>query len=114
MYVRKEVRLHGRERKIEGLLEPGDKVLLIDDLITTGKNLVEALTLIRGEGGIIEDGLVLIDRQEGGVEKLKQMNMTIHSFMRVSELAKKLFDIGILEEKNYEEIVEQIKKSENL
>ncbi len=111
LYVRKEVKAHGRERRIEGLLKPGDKVLLIDDLITTGKNLIDALTSIRGEGGMIEDGLVLIDRQEGGIEKLKQMNVTIHSFMKVSELAKKLFDIGILDERNYEEILKQINES---
>lgn len=110
LYVRKEVKTHGRERRIEGLLEPGDKVLLIDDLITTGTNLIGALTSIRGEGGMIEDGLVLIDRQEGGIEKLKQINVTVHSFMKVSELARKLFDIGILDKYNYEEIMKQINK----
>ncbi len=84
---------------------------MIDDLITTGKNLIGALTSIRGEGGTIKDGLVLIDRQEGGVEKLKQMNVTVHSFMKISDLAKKLFDIGILDKYNYEEIMKQINES---
>jgi orotate phosphoribosyltransferase len=109
LYIRKEVRVHGRERRIEGLLEPGDKVLLIDDLITTGKNLVSAVNAIRGEGGIIEEGLVLIDRQEGGIKKLSEMNVRINFFIRVSELAKKLFDIDVLDERKYEEIMKQIK-----
>jgi orotate phosphoribosyltransferase len=109
LYVRKEVKMHGRERKIEGLLEPGDKVLLIDDLITTGKNLVSAVNAVRGEGGIIEKGLVLIDRQEGGIKQLRKMNVEINFFIRVSDLAKKLFDINVLDERKYEEIIKQIK-----
>ena len=109
LYIRKEVKTHGRERRIEGMLEPGDKVLLIDDLITTGKNLISAVNSIRGEGGIIEEGLVLIDRQEGGIKKLNQMNVRINFFIRVSELAKKLFDINVLDERKYEEIMKQIK-----
>jgi orotate phosphoribosyltransferase len=109
LYIRKEVKMHGRERKIEGLLEPGDKVLLIDDLITTGKNLVSAVNAVRGEGGIIEKGLVLIDRQEGGIKQLRQMNVEINFFIRVSDLAKKLFDINVLDERKYEEIIKQIK-----
>lgn len=108
--VRKEAKEHGRKRRIEGLLEPGDKILLIDDLITTGKNMIEAVNSIRSEGGIVEKGLALIDRQESGVEKLKEMNVTVHTFMHVSELAKKLLDIGILDGDKYKDIIEQIKE----
>jgi len=106
--------MHGRERRIEGLLEPGDKILLIDDLITTGKNLIDAVNAIRSEGGVVEESLVLIDRQEGGVRNLNQMSVNVHFFIKVSELAKKLFDINVLDEKNYEEIMKQIKNKKKI
>jgi orotate phosphoribosyltransferase len=61
--------LHGRERKIEGILMPGNRVLLVDDLITTGLSLKKAATAIRAEGGVVTDALVLLDREEGGKER---------------------------------------------
>src|SRR5881398_801534 len=66
VYVRKEVKHHGREKMVEGLLVPGDRVLLVDDVITTGHNILAALQTLRAEGGVIEDALVLVDREEGG------------------------------------------------
>ena len=50
LYVRKEIKLHGRERRVEGILAPGDKVILLDDLVTTGKTLANAAEAIRKEG----------------------------------------------------------------
>src|SRR5438876_1194094 len=51
VYTRKDIKLHGREKTVEGILTPGERVLLIDDVITTGKNILTALQSIRGEGG---------------------------------------------------------------
>ncbi len=70
VYTRKDIKLHGREKTVEGILTPGERVLLIDDVITTGKNILTALQSIRGEGGVVEDALVLLDRQEGGGQHL--------------------------------------------
>lgn len=111
--VRKELKKHGRQKKIEGILDPGDKVLLIDDLITTGKSMIEAVNSIRGEGGIVEKGLVLIDRQEGGIKKMKEIDVTVHTFTKISDIAKRLFHIGILDEDKLEDIIKQIKEHEN-
>ena len=110
--VRKELKKHGRQKRIEGILEPGDKVLLIDDLITTGKSMIEAINSIRSEGGIVEDGLVLIDRQESGIKKMKEIDVIVHTFTKISDLAKRLFHIGILDEDKLEDIMKQIKEQE--
>src|SRR5437870_5925545 len=59
VYTRKEIKHHGREKMVEGLLVPGDKVLLVDDVITTGKNILDAAQTLRAEGGVVEDALVL-------------------------------------------------------
>jgi orotate phosphoribosyltransferase len=65
LYIRRGVRLHGRQRRIEGILAPGDRVLLIDDLVTTGLSLRKAAKAITAEGGVVTEAVVLLDRQEG-------------------------------------------------
>ncbi|WP_455369144.1 orotate phosphoribosyltransferase [[Eubacterium] cellulosolvens] len=107
LYTRKEKRTHGRERKIEGVLKPGDKIIILDDLITTGKSLIEAIEAIRTEGGIVEDAIVLIDRQEGGKDNLNKAEVNLHSFMNIAKIANILFESNVIDEEKYNEIIKQ-------
>ena len=72
LYVRSGVHLHGRERRVEGVLASGDKVLLIDDLLTTGLTLKNAADAVRAEGGVVTEAVVFLDREEGGKELLEK------------------------------------------
>ncbi len=110
LYIRKGVRLHGRQRRIEGIIAPGDRVLLIDDLITTGLSLVEAAEAIIAEGGVVTDAAVLLDREEGGREKLGKSGIKLHALLRMSEIANKLYEIGTIDEEQLKTILKQIKK----
>lgn len=110
LYIRPHARLHGRERRIEGLLMPGDRVLLIDDLITTGGSLRKAAEAIRAEGGIVTDAIVLLDREEGGKENLAEDNVTLRYLLRVSEAAEKLYAMDAIKEDQYKLILKQVKK----
>jgi len=110
LYVRQRVRLHGRERRIEGLLMPGERALLIDDLITTGGSLRKAAEAIRAEGGIVTDAVVLLDREEGGKESLAEDNVTLHYLLRMSEAAEKLYEMDAIKEDQYKLILKQVKK----
>jgi len=110
LYIRQHVRLHGRERRIEGLLMPGDRVLLIDDLITTGGSLRKAAEAIRAEGGIVTDAMVLLDREEGGKENLAGHNVTLHYLLKMSEAAEKLYEMDAIKEDQYKLILKQVKK----
>lgn len=105
IYVRKEAKPHGRERKIEGLLYPGENVLIVDDLATTGKTIVNAVKSIKAEGGTVSHAIVLIDREENAQEKLIEENVELKCFMKVSEIAKKLFELGAIDVKDYEKMV---------
>jgi len=107
IYVRKETKTHGRERRVEGLLSPGEKILIVDDLITTGKSTGEAIEAIRSEGGLVEDAVVLIDREEGGAKHLKTMGVTLHAFMKISQIAKELYALGAIDESKFQDIVRQ-------
>jgi len=109
LYIRKGVRLHGRQRRIEGVLAPGDRVLLIDDLITTGLSLRRAAKAITAEGGIVKDAVVLLDREEGGEEKLRKSGIRLHALLHIGEVAKTLYDIGAINEEQLKTILKQIK-----
>ncbi|MCK4668943.1 orotate phosphoribosyltransferase [Candidatus Bathyarchaeota archaeon] len=110
LYIRKGVRFHGRQRRIEGILTPGDRVLLIDDLITTGLSLVEAAKAIEAEGGVAANAVVLLDRQEEGRKNLEKNGIKLHALLRISEIADRLYEIGAIDEVQLNIILKQIKK----
>jgi len=110
LYIRPRTRLHGRERRVEGMMMPGDRILLIDDLITTGRSLRKAGEVIRSEGGVVTDAVVLLDREEGGKERLAKDNVTLHYLLEASEAAEKLYETGAITEDQMKTVLRQVKK----
>lgn len=109
LYVREEAKAHGTGRNIEGVLNSGDRVIVIDDLITTGKSILRAASIIKAEGGVVDKALVLIDREEGGKEALANSGITLFSLLTISEVSKILYQLGVLDEEHYRTILKQIK-----
>lgn len=114
LYVRKGSRHHGRQRRVEGILVSGDRVLLVDDLITTGLNLKKAVDAIRVEGGVVKEVVVLLDREEDGKAKLEKSGIKIHTLLQMSEVANKLYEIGAIDEESLKTIMKQIKNNRRL
>ena len=112
LYVLKGVSLQGRGRRIEGIIAPGDRVLMIDDLITTGLSLQKAAKAIMAEGGVINDAVVLLDRQEGGKEKLASQSMKLHALLSIVEAAETLQELGAIDDEQFRTILKQVKKSQ--
>ena len=110
LYIRKDAKLHGRERRVEGILVSGEKVLLIDDLVTTGLSLKEAAEEVRAEGGIVSDAVAFLDREEGGKELLEKNGVKLHTMLRIREIAQTLYEMGTLDEESLKTIQKQIKK----
>lgn len=108
LYVRKEQKEHGREKRIEGLLQPGDRVVVLDDVVTTGKSVLEAADAIRAEGGIVDDAVVLLDRQQGAEANLRRNQVHLHSFTTMRRIADELLSLGTIDERQHDEIVGQI------
>lgn len=98
IYVRKEVKEHGLEKRIEGMISPGSNVLLLDDLITTGDSLISAAESIRAEGGVVDKAVVLIDRMERGRERLTKNGIKLYSLVEIASLARFLYDMGVINE----------------
>jgi len=110
LYVRKGIRLHGRERRVEGILSSGDKVLLIDDLLTTGLTLKKAAGAVRAEGGVVTEAVVFLDREEGGLQLLEQNGIKLHALLKMSEVANILYEMGGIDEESLKTILKQVKK----
>jgi len=108
LYVRRDPKGHGRGRRVEGILLPGDKVLVLDDVITTGMNIVDAVMAIRAEGGVVEDAAVLLDREQGGEANLRKAGVKLHSFATIRRIADGLLARGTIDEEQFKEIVTQI------
>jgi orotate phosphoribosyltransferase len=71
-FVRKEAKSHGLSRRIEGPpLEPGERCLLVEDVVTTGGSTIRALEAVRGEGHAICGVLAICDRLAGGAEAIR-------------------------------------------
>ena len=68
--VRKETKEHGTSRKIEGSLEPGSRVVVVDDVVTTAGSTLKAIEAVEQDGHEIVAVICLVDREEGGTEKL--------------------------------------------
>ena len=108
LYVRREAKAHGAERRVEGQLLPGDRVVLVDDLITTGKNTLQAAEAVRAEGGQVEDVIVLIDRQEGGPAALARAQLKLCAFTTVTKIARQLHQTEVIDDEQYKDILAQI------
>lgn len=110
LYIRKGVRFHGRQRRIEGAIAPGNRILLVDDLIASGLSLQKAAKAILSEGGVVTDAVVLLDRQEGGREKLARSKIELHALLNVSQIADTLCELGTIDDEQYRTILKQVKK----
>mgnify|MGYP005854995541 FL=1 len=79
LYTRKEVKSYGIKRPVEGEYQKKDKVVLIDDMITTGGSKLEVIKIINDLGLQIKDVVVLFDRLQGGKEELAKEGFFLHS-----------------------------------
>ena len=87
--VRKSVKSHGTKRQLEGpTLKKGFRVVVIDDVATTGGSLVEAVSCLRKKGIKVDKVIVLVDRNEGAKEKLKKLNCNFTSIFKIEDFRR--------------------------
>jgi orotate phosphoribosyltransferase len=114
IYVRKEPKPHGKSRMIEGVLNPNDNVVLVDDLVTSGKSLISAARAIRESGGIVKHAVTLLDREQGGRENLDTEGIELHSVVSINQLLEILRNLGYVDESNYHLAKEYIREEKGL
>ena len=84
--VRKEPKTHGTGKLIEGPFRPGDRVVVIEDTITTGGSAQKAIAAVRAANGVVVGVLALVDREEGGRDALEGEGVPVVSHARASEI----------------------------
>ena len=108
IYYRKERKEHGVRKKIEGLIERNDRILMIDDLITTGQSVIKAAEAARNQGGIVSELVVLLDREQGGREFIRKKNIEPHVLFNISDCFGWLNEVDLLDKDEYKIISEYI------
>jgi orotate phosphoribosyltransferase len=88
--VRKEAKAHGTGRLIEGPFREGDRVAVIEDVITTGGSALRAVEAIRAAGGTVAGVLALVDREEGGRDALVSAGLPVVALARASDIVARL------------------------
>lgn len=84
--LRKEIKSYGTQKLLEGNFIPGQTVLLIEDVITTGSSIQEAIDALKTQGAMVKDIVVVIDRQQGGVERLQAQGYNVHVLFTLDQI----------------------------
>jgi len=111
VYCRKEKKEYGTAQQIEGVWKEGETVLIIDDLITNGESKTETFTVYESAGLVVKDVIVLIDREQGGKERLEEQGYKLHALISIFEIIDRLKNLKQISESKYLEITRFLSES---
>lgn len=86
--VRKEAKGYGTGNRIEGAFEPGERVCLVEDVVTSGGAALEAVAALRDAGLTVAAAVCVVDREEGGAEALARAGVALRPLYLASELRR--------------------------
>jgi orotate phosphoribosyltransferase len=86
--VRKEKKDHGTSKLIEGALEKGMRVLVVEDVVTSAGSAVGAIDTLRAEGAVVDEILAVVDREEGGREALEAKGIELRALVTATEVLR--------------------------
>jgi orotate phosphoribosyltransferase len=84
--VRKEAKTHGTGRRIEGCFTPGARVAVVEDVITTGRSALDAISAVAAAGGIVVGVLAVVDREEGGRAAIEAAGHQVEALLTAGDL----------------------------
>ena len=106
IYVRSKPKNYGTSKSVEGKIHDGMKVVMIDDVATTGGSVVNAIKSLTDVNIPVKDTYVIVDRMEGANEALAELGVKMHSILNILQITEILYEqkmIGV-------EILEKVKK----
>ncbi|MFY9300103.1 MAG: orotate phosphoribosyltransferase [Candidatus Nitrosotenuis sp.] len=106
VYVRSQAKEHGTGRLVEGLVSNGMRMLVVDDVATTGGSVINGVRELKKAGAKISDAYVIVNRLEGAREGLKKEGVTLHHLLDVFEIAKILHEQKLIDDS----VLEKVKK----
>lgn len=102
IYTRKEAKLHGTGQLIEGAFSAGQKAVLVEDVITSGKSIISAVEVLRANGLLVNDVIVLVDRKQGGETLLHSHGINLHALLDIFEILNTLKDRSLIDAPTYQ------------
>jgi len=110
IYVRKDLKNYGTQKKIEGALEPNSKILFVDDVITTGQSILTAVESL-SNNSVVSGVVVLVDRQQGSQNLFDQFTLKIRSAITILRIIDILNDNARINKNEYDRIKEELVES---
>ena len=104
VYVRKKPKAYGTHSRIEGMLREGDKVVLVDDLMTRGTSKVDFIKPVR-DAATVSDLVIVLDREQGGEDVMVQNKVTLHKLVTLKELLSYMVDKGFISQDQYSKVL---------
>jgi uridine monophosphate synthetase len=101
IFPRKEVKAHGTRRLIEGNFHPGETVAVVDDILITGKSVMEGAQKLKSEGLNVQDIVVLIDHEKGVKARLLECGYQAYSVFTLSEITETLYQCGRINQEQF-------------
>jgi len=87
LIVRKTPKEYGTSNRLEGVYERGERVCVIEDVVTSGGALLDSVAALRDAGLVVVTAICVVDREEGGVEALAAESVELHALLRAREIA---------------------------
>ncbi len=108
IYVRTKPKEHGTTKSIEGKIEQGMKVLMIDDVATTGGSKINSIKILKEAGAVVTDAYVIMNRLEGADKMLESEGVKIHQLTDIIEITKSLQESNLVGNEVLEKIQKQV------
>jgi len=108
IYVRSKPKDYGTSKSVEGKIQEGMKVVMIDDVATTGGSVVNGIKSLKEEKIKVEDAYVIVNRMEGADYALEKEGVTLHSITNVMQITKSLHEQNLVGDDILQKVQEQI------
>ncbi|KAL4225765.1 hypothetical protein ACF0H5_016454 [Mactra antiquata] len=102
---RREAKDYGTKKMIEGKYNAGDLCLVVEDVVTSGSSVFETVQLLQEYGLVVKDAVVLLERQQGGTERLRNDGVNLHSVITMTQLVTVLKKHGKIDETMYNRVL---------
>jgi len=110
IYVRSKPKDYGTSKSVEGKIHDGMKVVMIDDVATTGGSVVNAIKSLKEVNISLKDAYVIVNRMEGADKALLDLGVKIHSILNILQITEALFEQKLIDEGVLEKVKKQINK----
>ena len=109
IYVRKEAKEHGTGKAVEGVICQEMKLLMIEDVVTSGGSVINAIKSIKEEKMVIVDAYAVVDRMEGATQALQDEGVKLHSLLTINDITQSLFEQKLITEDTLKQVQARIK-----